>query len=257
MSNLRSLRVLVTVVLVLATAVALVLVGAGLVMAADPLAPGDTWVITASAGPGGNIDPSGDVPVVESADQTFSISPNTGYEIADVLVDGTSEGAVASYTFTNVTADHTISASFARLTYSLTYSAGAGGSAHRRHLADRRLRRGRHRRHRRSRHRLPLHRLERRRHDRHAHRHERHREPRRQRRLRAPDLQPHLQRRRGRQRSPATPRRPSPTAGTAPPSPPIPTPATASPAGATASRPPRAPTPTSPRTSPSAPPSRA
>jgi len=48
--------------------------------------------------------------------------------VADVLVDGDSVGPVTSHTFTNVTADHTISASFALKTYTLTYLAGTGGS---------------------------------------------------------------------------------------------------------------------------------
>ncbi len=47
------------------------------------------------------------------ASQTFTITPNTDYHVADVLVDGVSVGAVTSYTFSNVIANHTISASFA------------------------------------------------------------------------------------------------------------------------------------------------
>ena len=45
-----------------------------------------------------------------------------------MLVDGVSVGAVASYTFTDVAANHTIAASFAQTTYTITASAGAGGS---------------------------------------------------------------------------------------------------------------------------------
>ena len=48
--------------------------------------------------------------------------------MADVLVDGVSVGAVTSYTFTNVTANHTIAASFAIDTYTITASAGANGT---------------------------------------------------------------------------------------------------------------------------------
>jgi len=58
----------------------------------------------------------------------YAIAPATGYHIADVLVDGVSVGAVTSYTFSNVTANHTISATFAINTYTLTASAGANGS---------------------------------------------------------------------------------------------------------------------------------
>lgn len=72
-----------------------------------------TYTITATAGPGGSIAPSGAVTVNHGANQTFTITPDPGYHIADVLVDGSSVGAVPTYTFTNVTADHTIEAIFA------------------------------------------------------------------------------------------------------------------------------------------------
>jgi alpha-tubulin suppressor-like RCC1 family protein/uncharacterized protein YkwD/thiol-disulfide isomerase/thioredoxin/plastocyanin/uncharacterized membrane protein YphA (DoxX/SURF4 family) len=68
--------------------------------------------INAEAGTNGSITPSGNVMVNLGADQTFAITPDTGYQIADVLVDGSSVGPVASYTFTNVTESHTITASF-------------------------------------------------------------------------------------------------------------------------------------------------
>jgi len=85
-----------------------------------PPAP-DTFTITATAGANGSISPSGVVTVSSGAGKTFTITANAGYQIADVLVDGSSVGAVSSYTFTNVTADHTISASFVFL------FAGTGG----------------------------------------------------------------------------------------------------------------------------------
>jgi len=75
-------------------------------------APTITYTINASASTGGSISPSGAVTVNENANQTFTIPPSTGYIVSDVLVDGGSAGRVNSYTFTNVTADHTISASF-------------------------------------------------------------------------------------------------------------------------------------------------
>ena len=90
----------------------------------DPI----THTITASAGANGSITPSGAVGVSHGADQSFTITPDTNYHIADVLVDGSSVGAVASYAFTNVTADHTIAASFAINTHTITASAGANGS---------------------------------------------------------------------------------------------------------------------------------
>ena len=71
-----------------------------------------TNTITASSGANGSITPSGDVIVEEGEDQTFTIQAASGYEIEDVLVDGVSVGAVSSYTFQNVTAARTISATF-------------------------------------------------------------------------------------------------------------------------------------------------
>ena len=67
--------------------------------------------ITASAGANGSITPSGTVDVTPGTDKIFTITPDENYHVADVLVDGASVGAVASYTFSNVTAAHTISAS--------------------------------------------------------------------------------------------------------------------------------------------------
>jgi len=80
-----------------------------------PLPPPTTFIITASAGANGTIDPVGEVEVIEGADQLFTITPDEGYEIADVLVDDVSVGAGVTYTFVNVTADHTIDASFAQI----------------------------------------------------------------------------------------------------------------------------------------------
>ncbi len=71
-----------------------------------------SYTITASAGPNGSINPSGAVSVAYGASQLFNITPSPGYAVGDVLVDSVSVGAVSSYTFTNVTANHTISATF-------------------------------------------------------------------------------------------------------------------------------------------------
>jgi hypothetical protein len=75
--------------------------------------PVETYEISASAGAGGSINPVGTVSVSYGSDQAFTITPDAGYQVADVLVDGTSVGAVTSYTFTGVKADHAIVASFA------------------------------------------------------------------------------------------------------------------------------------------------
>src|SRR5439155_1341704 len=84
--------------------------------------------ITASAGVHGSISPSGAVSVNCGSNQTFTIPPDACYDIADVLVDGSSVGPVSSYTFSSVTANHTIAASFAVNAETITASAGPGGS---------------------------------------------------------------------------------------------------------------------------------
>ncbi|MCL5260870.1 MAG: IPT/TIG domain-containing protein, partial [Gammaproteobacteria bacterium] len=71
-----------------------------------------THPITATAGTGGTISPSGIVQVNDGSNITFIIRPNSNYNIQDVLVDGASVGAVNTYTFSNVTTNHTIAASF-------------------------------------------------------------------------------------------------------------------------------------------------
>src|SRR5439155_13776966 len=95
-----------------------------------PIAAGlalDVETITASAGTGGAISPSGAVAVNCGSGQTFTITPDACHDIADVLVDGGSVGAVSSYAFTNVTGNHTIAASFTLKAYTLTASAGPNG----------------------------------------------------------------------------------------------------------------------------------
>src|SRR6185369_15362888 len=80
----------------------------------------NVYTITASAGANGAISPSGAVSVAHGANQTFTMTPATGYHVTDVVVDGGSVGAVASYTFTNVTTAHTIAASFSINQYTIT-----------------------------------------------------------------------------------------------------------------------------------------
>lgn len=72
----------------------------------------NTYVITASAGEGGTISPTGRVSVNLNANKQFTIQAKDGYVIADVLVDGVSVGAVSSYTFERVNKNHTISVTF-------------------------------------------------------------------------------------------------------------------------------------------------
>ena len=71
-----------------------------------------TNIITATTSTGGSISPSGSVTVSRGTSKTFTITPASNYSIADVKVDGVSQGRITSYTFSNVTANHTISATF-------------------------------------------------------------------------------------------------------------------------------------------------
>lgn len=90
------------------------------------------YTITATAGDGGVISPSGEVKVAEGANRAFDIKANEGFKIKDVEVDGESKGAVVKYTFEGVAADHAIHAVFEEIpsgnVYNITASAGYGGS---------------------------------------------------------------------------------------------------------------------------------
>ncbi len=77
-------------------------------------------VINATAGLGGSISPAGLVSVPWGGNCSFNITPATGYHVANVTVDGVSQGAISTYSFTNVTANHTIAASFAIETFTIT-----------------------------------------------------------------------------------------------------------------------------------------
>ena len=70
------------------------------------------YTITASAGAGGTISDAGSTTLTEGSDKTYAITANEGYAIADVLVNGTSVGAVSTYTFEDLRADATIEVRF-------------------------------------------------------------------------------------------------------------------------------------------------
>jgi outer membrane protein assembly factor BamB len=72
----------------------------------------NTYTITSSAGSGGSISPAGVITVNSGDSKTFNINPNSGYKISNVQIDDVSRGSISTYTFTNITADHTISATF-------------------------------------------------------------------------------------------------------------------------------------------------
>lgn len=83
----------------------------------------NTYTLTPTAGTGGVIMPNAPQTVNYGASQLFTITPNIGYHSTDVGVDDASIGVVSAYTFTNVTANHTITAAFgvnASTVYTLT-----------------------------------------------------------------------------------------------------------------------------------------
>ncbi|NUY80448.1 T9SS type A sorting domain-containing protein [Flavobacterium sp. MAH-1] len=80
------------------------------------------FAISASAGTGGTVTPAGTTNVPTGTNQTYTITPNCAYLIADVLVDGVSQGAITTYTFSNVSANHTISATFTAVVPTITAS---------------------------------------------------------------------------------------------------------------------------------------
>ncbi|WP_312942929.1 S-layer homology domain-containing protein, partial [Oscillibacter sp.] len=75
---------------------------------------GQSYSVTVSTGKGGRISPSGSVRIEKGADKTFTFTPDEGYAISDVLIDGKSVGAVSSYTFKKMDTAHTIRAVFVK-----------------------------------------------------------------------------------------------------------------------------------------------
>ena len=73
------------------------------------------YTIKATAGAGGSISPSGNVSVREGRAQTFTITPDKGYAVSNVKIDGKSIGAVKSYTFKNVRRNHAIEVIFTKV----------------------------------------------------------------------------------------------------------------------------------------------
>jgi outer membrane protein OmpA-like peptidoglycan-associated protein len=97
-----------------------------------PTAYWRTFLLMPSAGAHGTISPGTATTVLQGRDASFTITPSAGHHIADVLVDGVSQGATTTYTFVDVEASHTISATFAADApsdpYSVTYGPSGGGT---------------------------------------------------------------------------------------------------------------------------------
>jgi hypothetical protein len=83
--------------------------------------------ITSTAGPNGSISPAGVTTVLSGANQTYAITPDAGFQVANLVVDGLTLPAAASYTFTSITGNHTISASFVP-NFTITAAAGPNGA---------------------------------------------------------------------------------------------------------------------------------
>ena len=74
------------------------------------------YIITASSGEGGIIEPEGEIEIVHGANQTFEFTPDEGYQVDNVMVDGESVGNPPNYTFYDVNDNHDISVTFISLT---------------------------------------------------------------------------------------------------------------------------------------------
>jgi len=94
-----------------------------------PINPVRKYTITASADANGDISPSGALMLDQNESQTFAITPHSGYAVKTLSVDGVDEAVAPSYTFTNVTANHTISVTFANPATPMDAGVGDAGTA--------------------------------------------------------------------------------------------------------------------------------
>ena len=89
---------------------------------------GNVVTISATAADNGSIYPKGSTVITVGGSKTYSITPSSGYKIANVSVDGVAKGAISSYTFADLATNHSIIANFAINTYAVTFAAGSGGT---------------------------------------------------------------------------------------------------------------------------------
>jgi parallel beta-helix repeat protein len=94
---------------------------------ATPSAP-TYYTISASSEIGGSIEPEGEITVLQGESKKFIIIPDVGFIISDVVVDDLSVGAISEYTFTDISRNHTIAASFTQKQFTITSSAEDGGT---------------------------------------------------------------------------------------------------------------------------------
>ncbi len=81
-----------------------------------------TYSVTVAQGANGTISPGTQTSITSGSSETFTITPNSGYEINSLTIDGLSTAATSSYTFSNITADHTIAATFSLVPVTLAIS---------------------------------------------------------------------------------------------------------------------------------------
>ncbi len=87
------------------------------------------FTITASAGANGTISPSGDTTVIQGSSQSYTFTPNNGYQVDNVLLDGAAVAVTAnSYTVAAIAANHTLNVTFKLQTYKVTATLAAGAS---------------------------------------------------------------------------------------------------------------------------------
>ena len=85
-----------------------------------------TVTVTASAGAGGTITPSGAIVLPVGSNLTLTVTPDTGFHLNKLVVDGKNDSAAPSYAFENLTKNHKIAAKFKRNVYTVTASAADG-----------------------------------------------------------------------------------------------------------------------------------
>jgi hypothetical protein len=88
----------------------------------------DNYLLEASSGSGGSISPAGKMYVFGGSNVTFNMTPSANYKVLDVLVDGKSIGPISTYTFNNISSNHSIYVNFTAGNYLLAASSGPGGS---------------------------------------------------------------------------------------------------------------------------------
>lgn len=106
----------------------------GVTPSASPFTPSvTTFTITATAGTGGTVIPAGATVAAQGSSVEYTITPDTGYNIATLTIDGSSTATSTTYTFGNIQQNHTIAATFVAIppppgTFAITATAGANGT---------------------------------------------------------------------------------------------------------------------------------